>query len=185
MKKSIFVFMLITFLHTPLSFGANVFEASNHYNRGLALAGSGKYGQAISEYSKAIVIIPNFAEAYDSRRLAHHNKGLFNQAIIDFTKAIEITPAFAEAYSNRGLSYHGKGLLDKAISDQTKAIEINPKLAGAYINRGISYAKKRQHDLAIRDFTQPLRSIQNLLMLMETEGLLLMQSASLIELLVI
>lgn len=151
MKKSIFVFMLITFLHTPLSFGANVFEASNHYNRGLALAGNGKYGQAISEYSKAIVIIPNFAEAYDSRRLAHHNKGL----------------------------------LDKAISDQTKAIEINPKLAGAYINRGISYAKKRQHDLAIRDFTQPLRSIQNLLMLMETEGLLLMQSASLIELLVI
>ena len=56
------------------------------------------YNGAISDYTKAIEINPNYAKAYYNRGLTKRNLKDFNGAISDYTKAIEINPNYAKAY---------------------------------------------------------------------------------------
>ena len=69
-----------------------------YYNRGVTYKSKGQYDQAISDFTKALEIIPRFAEAYNNRGNAYAMKGQYDQAISDFTKALEINPRFAGAY---------------------------------------------------------------------------------------
>lgn len=53
-----------------------------------------KYSKAIEEYSAAIVIDPNYADAYTKRAAAYQNRGEVDdltKAIADFQKAAELT----------------------------------------------------------------------------------------------
>ncbi len=129
-----------------------------HFFKGETYYNKGQWGEAISEYNKAIEINPRFAEAYNNRGISFaQGKGQYDQAISDFDKAIEINSKFAEAYNNRGISYFNKGQYDQAISDYDKAIEINPRHAEAYYKRGLVYAQvKGQYDQAISDFDKAI-----------------------------
>ena len=112
-----------------------LFKGTSYYNKD-------QYGQAISDYTKAIEINPRYAVAYSNRGRAYDKKGQYDQAIKDFTKAIEVNPRFAGAYYNRGLAYKHKNQYDQAIIDYTKAIKVNPRFARAYSNRGVVYFLK-------------------------------------------
>lgn len=46
--------------------------------------------KAISNYTKAIEIYPEYASAYYNRGIVWFNKGAYGNASADFTKAIEI-----------------------------------------------------------------------------------------------
>jgi len=74
-----------------------------YYNRGLTYIGRGDFDQAISDYTKAIELDPNLAEAYVSRGIVHARKSNLDKAISDYTKAIEINREYAYAYVSRGL----------------------------------------------------------------------------------
>ena len=64
--------------------------ATFYLNRGLAYQNQGQYDQAISDYTKAIMLCPKFAIAYYNRANAFINKGQYDRAIADCTKAIKI-----------------------------------------------------------------------------------------------
>jgi tetratricopeptide (TPR) repeat protein len=73
-------------------------DARAYNGRGITYLKKGQYNQAISDFTKALEIIPRFAAAYNNRGLAYSDKGQYDQAISDFTKALEIKPRFAAAY---------------------------------------------------------------------------------------
>jgi tetratricopeptide (TPR) repeat protein len=60
----------------------------------------GDHDCAIADFTKAIGITPQDADAYYNRGLVHRAKGKI-YAIADYTKAIEINPRHAAAYSSR------------------------------------------------------------------------------------
>ena len=60
------------------------------------------YNGAIADYTKAIELNPNYANAYYNRGISKHNLKDYNGAISDYNKAIEIDPNYANAYYNRG-----------------------------------------------------------------------------------
>lgn len=92
--------------------------------------------RAFLDFTKAIELKPEYAEAYYNRGTAYGYQGHYEKAIADFTCAIEKSHLYAEAYYNRGNAYAEKGSYDKAISDYTKTIEIIPEFTEAYYNRG-------------------------------------------------
>gem|GEM_PF-6358337 len=115
---------------------------------------SGEYAEAVTGYTKAIELNPDFADAYCNRGGVYAAQGNHDQAIADFTKAIEFIPDFAPAYVNRGNSYNARGDFDLAIEDLNKAIELNYNGPAVYYNRGCSYSGKEEFDLAVEDYTK-------------------------------
>ncbi|MBE0662043.1 MAG: tetratricopeptide repeat protein [Bacteroidales bacterium] len=61
-----------------------------------------QHEEAIKLFSKAIMLMPEFAVAYSYRGSAKFDLGDLNGAHEDYTKAIEIDPTYAEPYDFRG-----------------------------------------------------------------------------------
>jgi len=144
-----------------------------YYNRGNAWSNKGKYNRAIADYTKAIEIDPEYADAYYNRALAWKNKGYryYKKAAADFkkstmanrmaiianlTKIIEMTPNDPKVYYNRGIIWKKIGDYDKALADYTKAIEIDPNYTNAYNSRGHVWYAKGDYEKAIADYTQAI-----------------------------
>jgi tetratricopeptide (TPR) repeat protein len=101
---------------------------------------------AIADYSKAIELKPDFAEAYFSRGFAKKDKGDLDGAITDYTKAIELKPNYALAYNNRGWCEFLKNDFSGATNDATRAIQINTNNRSYYDTRG--WARYEAGDVA-------------------------------------
>ena len=65
----------------------------------------GQYEQAIAEYTNALSVNPEFAEAYTFRGFAHFKRGRSDLAVEDFTEAIALKPyEFRSADQKKWLS---------------------------------------------------------------------------------
>lgn len=78
----------------------------------------------IQDYTKAIVLSPDFSFAYYNKANILCTQKDFKSAIANYTKAIEIDADFAEAYFNRGLTYLFTGEDAKGLADLSKAGEL-------------------------------------------------------------
>ena len=128
--------------------------ATQHNEQGMAFDEAGQYDNAIAEYTRAIEVDSNYAEAYSNRGYAYSNKGEYDNAIADYTRAIELDSEYAGAYNNRGWAYYLKGEYDNAITDYARAIELDPNFALSYTRRGIAYNTQSEYDKAIADFNK-------------------------------
>ena len=81
----------------------NMLIAAIYYNRGVAYGNLGQHNQAISDFTRAIELNPEFALAYNNRGVAYAWLGEFAQAKKDLLKAVELNPA---------LKTHVKGVSD-------------------------------------------------------------------------
>ena len=127
-------------------------DAEFYLKRGEELSGIHEYDRAIGDYSTAIQLKPDYAEAYNDRGFAYYLKGNAERAIADYTRAIELRPNYPKAYNSRGVVYmaHGYGRA-KAVADFDRAIALKPDFRYAYINR--ANARLASHPwLALQDF---------------------------------
>ena len=111
----------------------------------------------IDDYSRAIRINPDYANAYYNRGVVYYDLGKDQLALDDYSRAIRINPDFADAYYNRGVVYGNLGKYQLAIDDYSRAIRINPDYADAYYNRGLSYYKLGKYQPAIDDYSRAIR----------------------------
>ncbi|HUL37796.1 MAG TPA: tetratricopeptide repeat protein [Thermodesulfobacteriota bacterium] len=131
-------------------------DARFYNNRGIAYGEKGQYDQAISEFSKAIQINPNYDKAYNNRGIVYRLKGEYNQAISDFNKAIQINSLEAEGYNNLAWLYatakspvfrNGK----KAVELGTKACELSVWRNAEYLDTlAAAYARAGDFDNAVK-----------------------------------
>jgi tetratricopeptide (TPR) repeat protein len=111
--------------------------------RGTSLYNLKKYDEAIKDYNKAIVIIPQNEFAFYNRGLARFAKKEYDKAIEDYNLILNLNSDCADEYYNvRGSAWKKKNKYDKAIADYTKAIEIKPDFGNAYYNRGLAKKEK-------------------------------------------
>ena len=82
---------------------------------------------AISDYTQAIQLEPNDANAYFRRGLIHSTKRSYECAIADFDRVIELKPNYVIAYVFRAFAHHERGEFVSAIEDCNRAIEIDPQ----------------------------------------------------------
>ena len=131
----------------------------------------GDHKGAISDYTKAIQLKPDFADAYYNRGVAKGNLGQYSDAITDYDKMIQLNPDDALAYNNRGLAKHKLMQPAAAIIDYIQAIRLKPDLAIAYNNRGVAKAALGQPIAAIDDCNIALRLKPDLAEAYLTRGL--------------
>ena len=90
--------------------------------------------KAIKAYKKAILIKPNYAEAFNNMGVALKDIGNVDEAIRIFKKAILIKPDYVEAYNNLGIAYKDQYKSEEAIKAYKRAISLKPDYAEAYNN---------------------------------------------------
>ncbi|WP_419547741.1 tetratricopeptide repeat protein [Microcystis sp.] len=147
-------------------------RAAWYGNRGVLYYNQQKYELALSDYSKAIDINPNYADAYNNRGNLYKDLQKYDLALSDYSKAIDINPNDALAYNNRGNLYYNQQKYELALSDYSKAIDINPNLAEAYYNRGVLYDDQRKYDLALSDYSKAIDINPNYAMAYYNRGIL-------------
>ncbi len=126
--------------------------AETYFKWGNAKYYMGNYVGAITDYTSAIQLKPDYFGAYNNRGVAKADLGQHFAAISDYDTTIRLKPDFANAYDNRGVSKGKLGQYVAAISDCDIAIRLKPDYAEAYYNRGCVKDKLGQHFAAISDF---------------------------------
>lgn len=81
--------------------------------------------RAATDFTKAIEISNNYAEAYNFRGLAYAGLELNEHAMADYNKAIELSPNLATTYYGRGYLYETLGERDDAIADYTQYLKLS------------------------------------------------------------
>ena len=107
------------------------------------------------EFTTAIEIDPNFAEAYLARGEAYQANGQTDAALADFNKAIDLNPTLWQAFVSRGMLWISRSESKRALADFTQSIHMRPT-AKAFYQRGSTYQTLNQPDQALVDFTLAL-----------------------------
>ena len=113
--------------------------------------------EAIKEYTKAIRLNPEFAEAYFNRGIAKVKLHRSKEAIYDFDEVIRLKPDYASAYFERGVEKTFVNRLEEGINDLDEAIRLKPDYAKAYFYRGMAKAKLNSFEEAIKDYDKAIR----------------------------
>jgi len=130
-------------------------DPKTHFNSGKTNYDKKDYDKAIVNFTEAIRLDPNYAEAYSYRAGAYYGKKDYDKAIADYTELIRLKPD-ASSYSNRAGAYYLKKDYDKAIADYTEAARLKPD-ANTYKDRAVAYNSKGDYDKAIADYTEAIR----------------------------
>ena len=109
-----------------LTLTANVLNS-----RGLRNERSGKFAAAKADYQKAILVNPEYANAYNNRGNMRFWDEDIEGAIADYTEAIRLDPGFCEAYCNRGMAKQRLGRYDEARQDYNMAMSTNSEYGDA------------------------------------------------------
>lgn len=126
----------------------------SHFNRGVARQERGDFDGAIEDYSRAIELNSDLADAYNNRGLLRYKRGEFQDAMNDTTRAIELSPPGSPfPYNSRGLVKMALGDPMGAIEDYTRAIKRFSEFPEAYFNRGIAHLAREDSESALNDFT--------------------------------
>lgn len=134
-------------------------EASKYNDSGKEATLEGDYDKAVDNYTRAVMLNPNFTDAYFYRGSVFLKQGGYDRAIEDFSKAISLNPDLAEAYMNRGIARMSKGDIDNAIVDYNQALKLNSTSGEVYLNRGAAFLKKGDSDRALSDDTEAIRLV--------------------------
>jgi len=123
---------------------------------GITLQRQGKLQEAVSSYDKAILLKPDYADAYSNRGLALQALGELDKAVASYDRAIRLMPDHAASYSNRGLALHELGQWDEAVASYDKAIQFKPDYAEAYSNRALALQQLGLLDDAIANYDKAI-----------------------------
>lgn len=156
LKQITFILLTLITLSANIPQTAAQTKASDWLHQGIIKANEKNYTEALSNFTKAIEINPQYAEAYYQRGLIYSKyaqdqvgnrdgastinweQQSRRQAIRDFTQAISINPQHAAAYYQRGLAQETK-------QDKLKDFEVANKL---YLERSIFNLQNKDYKQA-------------------------------------
>ena len=132
-------------------------DAETFNNLGNVLSEQNNTDKAIEVYKKAIMLKPNFADAYYNLGSLFAKQDKFDQAIKAYKNSILINPDYAEAYCNLGLAYRNIGEFNKAIEASKKSISINSNIPLTHNNVGIILQDLGKFEEAIQFYIKAIK----------------------------
>lgn len=135
-------------------------RAVDYIARGVLYSMLRNYESAISDFDKALQLMPDYpvalmGKAYASAMLLPTAKDPNPLAVIEiYDRAIRQNPMLVYAWFNKGNIYYDGAAYDRAEESFSKAIELNPELGEAYYNRGLARMQLGMRNEAFADFSK-------------------------------
>ncbi len=97
------------------------------------------YVDAIESFKEAIVIKPDYVDAYVNLGNVYYQVGRYTEAADSYREALRIKPINPFLYNKLGTILIILGAYKEAVNAFDNAVKIDPGNAGAYFNLGIAY----------------------------------------------
>lgn len=127
-----------------------------HNILGSALAGQGKFAEAVEPFKKLVAIDPKSAELNFNLALMQTNSGQHEEAVVNYRKAAALMPKFVDAHYNLGTALQALGKATEAVASYRKAIEIQPGFFEAHGNLGAVLQAQGKLDEAVASYRKAL-----------------------------
>ena len=148
-------------------------EAVEHYTKGLDVAIGGervkllngrgraylsllRYGDAVSDFTEALVIEPKFGDALFGRAVAFLNLGRYDNAKDDIGYALKIDSSRSEYHTLLGRLKTLDGDFKGALNDFDRALNLDGKSSAALNGRGYAFLGLEQYDFSSIDFKRAM-----------------------------
>ncbi len=126
------------------------------YNIAQIYASIEPYEEAITYFTNAIAIDPNYSEYYNERGNVYVKMGYLEKALNDYLKAIELSPPYSEVWSNLGRCYRMIGQTLKAIDAYSTSLDLDPKQFSVWVARAEAFEILEQPDAALINYNAAL-----------------------------
>jgi tetratricopeptide (TPR) repeat protein len=134
--------------------------AAPAYDRGEAAYAADKYKEAVEEFSEAVRLRPDWAQAHFALALSLTETEKLKEAIDEFKQVLKLTAKVELkilSYYNMGNAYADLGQYKEAIEAYQQAIKLNPKLSEPHYNLGLAYVASDQMPEAVAAFNQAVQ----------------------------
>ena len=109
------------------------------FDRGLARLRKGdNYQGAYEDFTSAINLDPNFADAYVNRAITYQCLNKRQEAYDDVAKALELEPLNTAALFNRGYMYGQQEMFQESLTQMDAVLKLDPTHEKAMFYRGIA-----------------------------------------------
>jgi len=102
-----------------------------HTNLGIAFSEAGKHNEAVAQYSDALRIKPDLADARNDLGVALANQGRTADAVHEFEEALRIKPDQAASHYNAGVLLRQMGNTTEALRHFEAALALDPNYQDA------------------------------------------------------
>ena len=118
----------------------------------------GEKQKSTDAYHNALLINPDYAEAYFNLGNSLFNQGLFDEAEKAFAKAAQLQPKNAKNFFNLAHVHNQQGNIKEAENDLKTAVNLDENYAEAFHLLAQIYHKKGATTLALSSFEKSIRS---------------------------
>lgn len=136
-------------------------QAQVYYYRGLYYLLMQNYSTAITDFTSAVELQPDYPLAYHNRATAKRAIGDMQGALYDYRMAINYKNDFPLAFNNMGSVKIALGDYEGAMADYSVAVKLDPEFFIALNNRGTAKYYLGQPDSALVDFNRAIELQQN------------------------
>lgn len=126
------------------------------YNIAQVYDATRQYDQAISYYSAAMQMDPNYSEYYNERGSVYLKLERLAEAERDYRTAIELSPPYQEVWTNLGQCYLLMERMPEAIQAYSRALDLDPQQILPRVGRGQAHQALEQLDEALADYDAAL-----------------------------
>jgi len=161
----ILVLLALSFLAAP-ALGYSP-EAVALYEKGNAFVATDNLSESITAFDQALLLEPEYYEAWDARADALNRDGQFSSALESSSRALAINSSYLPGWINRGQILYNLGYVyedqkkDPVRANEyylqqvqafEKAIALDPTNADAWFNKAYALAGLKKYDEAIAAF---------------------------------
>jgi serine/threonine protein kinase/tetratricopeptide (TPR) repeat protein len=126
------------------------------HNRGVIHGRLRQLDKALADFAQALVLRPQFADAFGSRSSVYRGLRRWDEALADANKAVELNPTSPYAWCDRSLLHVQLGQPGKACADLSVALKLNPDFVEAWCFRGAAHGNLGQWASARDDYARAL-----------------------------
>ena len=116
----------------------------------------GKHETALTNYDRALALLPQHAEALSNRGNTLKALKRFDEALLSYDRALALQPDYALALTNRGAVLFDLERYDEALASYDRSLAIRPEQAEALYNRAGTLHRLKRYEEAVASYDRAI-----------------------------
>lgn len=155
--------------------------AQDWFDSAMMLVSKGDVMQAAHLFQKAVMVKPDYHEAWANRGNCLHGLSSHFDAILNYNQALALNNRMAEYWNNRGATWADLQCYEKSLDDYRHAIALNPKMGQAHGNMANALKNLGRREEARRAYVNAIEADPNYIDAQLNKSIMDLEDGNLVE----